>query len=161
MGKKWVAEYRTIDGVLHKLCRGPLHPNGRFIPVSDYFVRPERKGRWRSRCIDCEFARKGYERNIFVTQMWVNWLDEIVSRVGVREGCRRMGLSPAWYRWFKRTKPKTMRKRTARKIVNTLRELRSQDIVRHRDSIHHGSAQRGHREKVPNHPRDYYHRQWE
>lgn len=157
MGTFQVAEYKTIKRVRHKLCRGVLHPDGKFVPVTNFYPgRNNRKERHRSHCIDCEFARKGFERNVVVTQMWTNWLHEIVSRVGVEEACRQLGMSNAWYRWFNRTKPRTMQRRTARNIVRVLRKLRANKTVRHRDSIRHGSAQRGHRERVPVTIRDFY-----
>lgn len=157
-----VAEYKVIDGELHKLCKGVLHRQGQFVPVTNFYRgRNSRVERFRSSCIDCEFARKGSERSVVVTQVWINWIDEIVNRVGVLEGCRRMGVSDSWYRWVRRTKPQKMHRKTARKIVKALRELRADNIVRHRDSIIHGAEQRGHQERVPTHPRHFYSRQWE
>lgn len=162
MGEFAVAEYAVIDGELHKLCKGVLHREGHFVPVTNYYKgREARREKLRNFCIDCDYARKGSERGVVVTQLWMNWLDEIVNRVGVAEGCRRLGMSDAWYRWMQRTKPRKMHRKTARKIVRTLRELRADNVVRHRDSIRHGSEQRGHRERVPTHPRHFYRGQWD
>jgi hypothetical protein len=149
-------ELQEINGVLHKKCRGKLHPEGEFLPVTSFYAYKDRtKGRWRSICIDCEFARKGAERNVPVDRVWINWIDEIVYRVGIREGMRQLGMSDSWYRWFKRTKPRSIHRSTARKIITTLKYLRANEIARHRKSIRHGAHLRGRQERTPQHAKDF------
>lgn len=150
------AEYKVIDGVLHKLCTGPAHRDGKMVPVSNYYPRSDAKNGLRNQCIDCEYVRKGAERNVKFTSQWWAWITEIVNRVGVREGMRQCGLSEAWFRWAKKNRPKTMHRSTARKILKALQELRKNEIVRHKDSIHHGAYLRGHEEKIPISRADYY-----
>ena len=49
----------------HKVCKGPLHPEGKLLPLSKYY--PIKDKRWpkntnlfQSQCKDCQMARHGY-----------------------------------------------------------------------------------------------------
>lgn len=159
MGRKGkpVAVFKEIDGVRHKRCRGPLHREGKFVPVGEFFlIRSGRfEGMPRAHCKDCESVFRGTERMVPLDQGWINLLDEIVFRVGVMETCRLLERSQNWLWLVRRKRVNSIQRRTARKIVLVLMQLRKENYARHRLSIKHGSSLRGHKERIPVERRDF------
>jgi hypothetical protein len=151
--------FEMINGKLYKTCNGPLH-HGELVSADQFRKRNPDKdtSMYRAQCRACETTKDGFEPYVDLTLIWRNWIEEIVNRVGVFEGCRRMGMSASWYRWMKRNKPRHLRRSTARKVIHTLRELRRNEVVRHKDSIRNGSYLRGFQEKKPVRERDLYRR---
>lgn len=142
---------RTINGVTHKICNGPLC-NGAFVPQSGFYKRKDT--RMRPICIRCEKKRRGFEEYLKVGPYRI-WLESIIRRLGVFETARRIGCSHNEIRrirtgrHFGRVKPvQYIQRRTARKIVALMYELRITGEVRHRDSISYGHKARGLPEKV-------------
>lgn len=153
--------YKLEAGTVFKLCGGPLHKDGgEWLTLDRFWINKSgaRAGRPIPKCKACErMERFGTtERGLVeVSKVWWIFL-EINRRVGKAEACRLIGVS---YNFWTRVEKKIyirMYKRTAIRAVRVLRELRENNTVRHRDSIAHGSAMRGHKEKVPTTRRDYY-----
>lgn len=150
MGTFFKAEYKTIGGVRHKLCRGVCHPEGAFVAEGDYYVNKSGRqaGTLYHLCKECVRARQGSEPNVVITQAWQNFVTELVNRLGAAETARRVGRSDTWVRSFRKRKT-YMRRETARRILAALRDVRASGEVRHRDSIHIGAHLRGWTEKTP------------
>lgn len=142
------AQYKSIRGIEHKLCTGPLHRDGAWVPLETGFYRRQSRGKDlpRPECIACEGSRQNseprvpYERYKFA-------VEELVNRLGKAEAARRIGirLSTLWE--WRTKKQRFIKRRHARALVLALRDVRQRDEVRHRDSIRHGAGQRGRTEK--------------
>lgn len=145
---------RKINGEIHKLCKGPLHDEPTWVPVSK-FSKIKKSGKPRSMCTACDNARKGAGTRISVTPIRTA-LDEIIRRVGRSEAARLCGVDPDTIYMISYKKTRRINRETAKKILAALAELRQGDVVRHRDSIKHGSHLRGRTEKQPVVRRDFY-----
>lgn len=157
--------YKVVDGTIFKLCAGPLHKDeGEWLTLDRYFIM--KKGRRANRpipmCKACErMKRFGTTERGLVEVQKVWWVfEELERRVGRTETCRRVGVSANFWKRVENRVYTRMYKRTAIKAVRALREARLKGEVRHRDSIKHGASLRGHEEKVPIDPRDFYKRDW-
>lgn len=150
------AKFKSINGVVHKMCNGRSHSSPTWIAVDSF--RPQtrgKKGKYRSQCNDCDAFYHGSESMVKFSQY--EWMVvELVNRLGVEEAARRIGISQqTMYHWRNR-KPLKIKRKNARKVVNTLATVRKAGEVRHRDSIRHGSLVRNHKEKIPVDQRDFY-----
>lgn len=84
---------------------------------------------------------------------------ELVNRLGVAEASRQIGVTQQVMWGWRNRNARHIHRRTAVKIFLALREVRAQNLVRHRDSIRHGAKARGRSEKVPRTKGDFYKRQ--
>lgn len=148
---RW-GRYKLIEGEQHKLCNGPLHgEGGAWMPLRSFWTlkKGKRAGKPLSRCIACERAYRGRLVNsglVPVSRVYFIFR-ELEARIGRAESCRRLGMSPnLWLRLDKRVYER-MEKQTVVRAMLLLQELRDKNVVRHRDSIRHGSAARGRVEK--------------
>jgi hypothetical protein len=155
------SQIKIINGVLMKFCCGPAHRGGKWIPITEFRTRytlrthPENLGAPRPHCKWCESARVGSERYVDVAK--VRWIFiELQDRLGKRETARRLGRSVNWLWKFNHGRHLRMRADTVRRGIQLLREVRATNEVRHRDSIIHGAAARGRKEKVPQERKDFY-----
>lgn len=145
--------FHTINGVQHKLCKGPLHRKGSWVCVDDYFKRPD--GFPRPHCKACESFHRGSERMI-PAKKYLPWIEHIIDRLGIIETARRLEISQQSLWRITNGKSTKLKRRTVRKIVALHIELRKTREVRHRDSIRHGAAQRGRPEKPIKYKKDLY-----
>lgn len=127
--------------------------DGAWLPITDFWVHKtgERKGKPMSRCPACTRAQRGrdpYSGLVPIHRVWFVF-EELSFRLGKAETCRRLGTSDNIYFRNRKHAYKMMQRRTARKAMVLLRQLRNEGIARHKDSINHGAAVRGHRERVP------------
>lgn len=137
---------KVIRGVDHKLCTGPLHTDGKFVPISQFYK--DKRGYLRSWCKACDFSIKNSEPTVPITTVKFA-LDELIYRLGFMEATRRLGISSNALSSWKSGRATKLKKKNAVKIVQALAEVRANGEVRHRKSIRHGAAQRGHAERVP------------
>lgn len=142
--RRYRAYYRTIQGVKHKLCRGRVHPEGRFVPVVDFYVGRDREGGLRGRCKLCESRSR--DGGWISTGTIMPFLTELINRVGTMETARRIGMTDSGMRYMKK-RGRYVQLRVARSIMHELTKAREKNEKRHPDSIQHGSAMRGHRER--------------
>jgi len=129
------------------------------VDFSEYlFAKTGRlKGRPRAQCKDCEnFHHFGYRNRMVKAERVRFAVEELVRRLGVAETNRRLGRSQQWLWQFRNGRMDHVQKRTAVAIFTTLWAVRQAGEVRHRDSIFHGAAMRGHEERVPRHKNDFY-----
>lgn len=138
---------RRVNGRVEKLCRGPSHSEPVYLPISKF--RSDGKGRTYYRCRACETYASGGEPLVPMSDAYRAFLTSIINRIGKMETSRRLGISQQALWQLGRGKRKKMRRSTARSIVTLYAELKASGEVRHKDSIHHGAAMRGHKEKVP------------
>lgn len=146
---------KIIRGVEHKLCTGPLHKDGEFIKLSDFYVRGN--GNVRPQCKFCEVSYKNSEPWVPMEQMQFA-LKECIFRIGKAETARRLGIpQKTMSAWITKQpyRTKYMKRRNARALILLLAELRAGNEARHRASIHHGAAQRGRAEKIPKNRSDF------
>lgn len=149
--------FTTIDGIKHKACYGRLHPEGKWVPISQFHNRRWASGRKgpRPNCKACESAARGVEQQVpFRRFSWM--IEELVARLGQAEAARRIGIRSSTMWEWRHNPPKMMHRKSARKILLALHEVREKREVRHRLSIHHGSSMRGKPEKIPKKRSDYY-----
>lgn len=146
-----------------KVCRGPLHPEGKWVPTDRYYVfkSGRDKGRLFPRCIPCSLktARPNLEvvGMIDTTTEVLNIFRELQNRVGRKEACRRMGQSNNYLRLLLETKQYSrVHLKTVIKAKKALDEARANNEVRHKKSILHGSYLRGRDEREPTRTRDFY-----
>lgn len=139
------AVYQEIDGVKHKLCTGPSHRVGKFIPVDNFYVRGN--GVIRPWCKFCEGSGKGTEPMVRYKNVQFA-VDELISRLGKAETARRIEIKYGTLWAWLHGQREYVHRRTARRIIRALIFARSRKEVRHRLSIRHGSNMRGHRERV-------------
>ena len=149
----------TDDGRWQKVCTGPLHRQGAWVDFGDYGqIKTGRlAGRPRAQCKDCDnFHHFGHRnRMVKAERVWFA-VEELVRRLGVTETHRRLGRSQQWLWQFRKGRMNHVQKRTAAAILTTLWSVRQAGEVRHRDSIFHGSAMRGHEEKEARYKNDFY-----
>jgi len=89
-----------------KRCTGPLC-EGKYVDLRRFwfFKNGRRKGKPFSRCMDCENFRKFGDTN----HGWIEFskvkfvFDELVSRLGKMETCRRIGVSPNYFQDVRKT----------------------------------------------------------
>lgn len=159
-------EIRKINGISHKLCRGPLHKNGAWVKTTLFAIRsvPRTDGTsaLKAWCRACENAN----RNNSPTQPEISgyiyvaiiapFMKELENRLGAEEAIRRCGVGHStWYQWRKGTRTKTQRA-VALRVLITLREVRQSKEVRHRKSIRRGAKLRGEPELTPKRPFEFY-----
>jgi hypothetical protein len=158
---RW-GRYKEIKGERHKLCNGPLHaPEGAYLPMRSFWMLKTgaRAGKPLSQCIACQKAARGFDPEVsgLVEVDRVMFIfEEIKRRIGKAEACRRLGVtSNMWYRMERRIYTNMYRK-TVKNAMLLLRELRANDVVYSRRSIHRGSLARGEEPQPPANVRDYY-----
>lgn len=147
------ANFKLIDGVLHKKCHGPLHDSWVWLPFSAFWIRES--GLPRGSCIACENVRRGHEQMVEVARIEFA-VQELVRRLGKRETERRVGVSKSYITFLLEGKFKRVKRTTARRIISALNEVRQNDEVRHKDSIRYGAHLRGRAEKIPKHKSEFY-----
>lgn len=150
--------YRRINGVVHKVCSGPLC-KGKLRPLTDFWIMKTgpRKGKPIPQCIKCQRHIKGRPESGFVPIERVRFIfDEIESRIGRSAGIRVIGVGENFF--LRLDQHKVMRVATVKKGIIALRELREKNTVRHEKSINAGAAARGYPERVPKRNRDFYNR---
>jgi len=81
-----------------------------------------------------------------------SWLEGIVDRVGKAEAARLIGVAKSQVSKYYHNPPLKVQKQTARAIYQVLKLLQESDVKIHKDSIHHGSVERG---KVAKRPARY------
>lgn len=145
---------KRINGIQHKVCRGPNHPEGgAWVPLRDFYYHrgTHRNGKPFSRCINCENIprlKNGPRRySGLVSISRIRWIfRELERRLGKMETARRLGSS---YNLFYRLgKNRYIQKQTVARAISLLRELREQDYFRSPQSIHRGAHLRGEEEKI-------------
>lgn len=161
---RW-GRYKVINGVKYKLCNGPLHQEkGEWLTMDKFFVMKNgpKKGKPIPRCKNCvRFQKLRIPESGYIEIAKVSWIFlELQNRLGKAEVIRRLRLGTSFWTRLNNKTYKRMQKRTAIKAFYLLQEVRAKDEVRHRDSIRHGAEQRGHKEKVPTDPRDFYKQDW-
>jgi hypothetical protein len=140
------AVYKTIKGIEHKLCTGPLHREGKFVPVSKFHAR--RNYRHRGQCIACNDVSKGSEP--LVPYLEIRFaVEELCFRLGQQETARRLHTRPPKVWAWRKGRAKFVKRSTARRIISLLAQVRANNEARHRRSIKHGAAMRGRAERVP------------
>jgi hypothetical protein len=151
-----VRRYREINGKLHKLCNGPLHRQGRYVPITDFYRR-RRNGvlRPRPQCKDCEAHWQGSPRLVPYSRVKFA-VTELVSRVGKAEAARLIGITNQQMWLMVTGQKKSLQHKTVAKILLALKYARDNNLVRHRDSIIHGATQRGREERAIQTAKDYY-----
>lgn len=157
MGEFNIAQYEVIDGALHKLCKGVSHREGAFVSIDNYYVikSGRSKGQLYHICKECVRLREGAEPRVYLNQAWHNFVMELINRLGFAETARRLDRSDTWLREFRDKKKSYMLRETARRIITVLRDVRSANEVRHRNSIKSGAYIRGRPEKTPT-ARDHF-----
>lgn len=135
-----------IGGVRHKLCTGPLHREGKFVPTADFYIRGN--GRLRPQCKFCEGAYVNSEPRVPYIRLKFA-VDELVNRLGGAEASRRIGIRHKTMVEWRAGRVKSMKRRIARNVIAALVEARRNNEARHRKSIKYGAAQRGAVEKIP------------
>lgn len=164
MGKQY--EIRSVNGVDHKLCRGPLHSEGgAWLPVANFKKRGDGSGRLRGNCGRCEHYWR-YGKNAGMVPEFSGLVPlarykfailELENRLGRIEAARRCGLGKStWMRWVTFPIGHKIQRAKAAKLLWTLREVRESDEKRHRDSIKRGAKARGEIEKKPTSRKDFY-----
>jgi hypothetical protein len=155
MGRK--AQYKVIEDQTHKLCKGVLHREGKWVPVHNFYMDRI----WlRSWCKDCEreHTRPGGEPYVLRAD-YMFAITELINRLGKYEAARRCDIKWGSFWRIVNGKHKYMQRSVARRIIRALAEVRTEDEIRHRDSIRHGAAKRGRKEKmVTNRHTDIYKR---
>jgi len=162
-------DLKTIGGIPHKLCRGPRHREGVWLPVDDFKYR---KDEIRAQCNDCEREHHDVDALLDFKEPLPGILAGVVHRIGIQEASRRLGISQPTvsklYKTFRVINGKRglpveqmvtrlkIRRSTAEKILLTMHELRETGEVRHKHSIKHGASQRGREEREIRTRRDYY-----
>lgn len=138
-------QVKTLKGVPHRQCKGPLHSSPAWVPFDGFIKLPD--GQPRSHCRMCEFHSRGSEPTVEFDQRYRMWVQSIIRRIGLMEAARRMGISDSTISDWQHRPPPRIKRRNARKIVILLAELRETQEVRHRKSIKHGAKLRGHEER--------------
>jgi hypothetical protein len=154
-------EIRIVRGVPHRQCLHPNHPGERWIPLTQFYHRKTKKGTrpyWC--CKPCHnYWRQGRSNpNVgYIPAAKLSFaVTELENRLGRMEAIRRTGVShTGWYSAFIWKTRKRLRRATAAKILETLKEVRASEEVRHRLDIAHGSAARGKSERRPTY-KDFY-----
>lgn len=145
--------FKLIDGALHKKCNGPTHSGWVWLPVTQFWK--SKYSRLRAQCITCESAVQNSETLIDISTVYFA-LDELIRRLGVAEAGRRVGISDKTVTTIHRKQVYKVKRKTARKIIAALHEVRQAEEVRHRKSIRHGAYLRGREEKTPQHRSEFY-----
>lgn len=153
--------YKTIDGVQHKLCNGPLHASeGAWLPLRAFwtFKSGPRAGKPVSRCAACSRVDRGRDPNSGLVPVGPVYFIfyEIQARIGKAEACRRLGMSHNLWSRLENRVYERMEKQSVRNAIILLRELRANNEVRHRRSIKSGATMRGKEERKPTHRSHYY-----
>lgn len=160
---------RVYDSKGRKRCNCSIH-QGEFIDLSNFTLRKSgyRKGLPLARCKWGEEESKGRVGNnplrgylLLSDPVVRNTIIELERRIGQAETIRRCRLNTVFFRNFygknKLRKPqRRIQKRTFKKLLEVLIEVRQKDEVIHRDSIKRGAVVRGEKVKRPVDPRDYY-----
>lgn len=154
MARRNRAVYKTYGGVKHKLCTGPGHREGKFVPLSNFFLRYDKPGVPRSQCKHCESIHQGSEQRVAYSEIKFA-VNELIFRVGKAEAARRIGIKPAtMWEWTKGRRD-FIQRRKARAVITALAEARASNEARHKKSIRHGASLRGRKEKVPQRYQDF------
>lgn len=159
------AVYKNVKNKKYKLCKGPLHPDGKFVALDEYWIQQSggkyRIGKPRSWCKSCEMFHRSpnYEENQLVDyKHYKLFLINVVNRLGQAEAARRLEISYSlFYQVYVVESHTKITKKFAKKIVYLLAELVRSGEVRHKKSIKHGSYLRGRKERVPLKAKDFYH----
>jgi len=148
--------FQVVNRIPYKLCKGPLHREGVWIPLDDFIYKYRKP---RSQCRDCERVQHNVSALLEYTDLYSTALTAIVNRIGIQEASRRMEISqPTVSKLFKNGKRQKIRRSTAAKILQTAKLLQESGEVIHRDSIKHGASQRGRAIKTPQTWKDFYSR---
>ena len=139
-----------------KICNGPAHERPIELPVTDrywYFHKSGKKaGQPLHYCKTCSnFHRlknptKTNQGTVPAEQV-LPILQEIIARVGKSEAARLIEVSPNTNAEILNGSTKRVQKKTAARMINTLRQLRKGGVIRHRKSIRHGSKLRDRKER--------------
>jgi transposase-like protein len=146
---------KMIRGIDHKLCTGPLHREGEFIKVDDFYRRGN--GKVRPQCKACEAYYLNSEPLVSMASMQFA-IRECIFRIGKAETARRLGIATKTVSgWISKSpsRPKYIKRRNARALISLLTELRSTNEARHRASIKHGASARGRTERIPKRTKDF------
>ena len=165
MGRRRIPEHlrqkpgpKTVKGDTKK-CNCEVH-QGAYIPLTEFwfFKSGRMAGKPMSRCKDSLQRYQGREpgKSGYVPLSRLKFVfKELEGRIGRMETCRRAGISINFWSRMDRGETRSIQKGTAIKLIDVLRECRVKEEVRHRDSISHGAAARGRKEKVPQTNKDY------
>jgi hypothetical protein len=149
---------RIHNGVREKLCTGPSHDVPMFLSVQNFYKHHKQYKPW---CKDCDrlyrSMKMGVELNPWIPYRMIEFaILELVRRLGKYETARRIGVTGEQVWNYLHGRTRYVKKRTATKIIVELHKAREINEVRHKDSIHHGSSQRGRVVRVPKKYKDYY-----
>lgn len=147
--------FRIIDGRKHKRCRGPLHKDGRWLPLEN-FIYPN--GKIRSQCKACDSHYKGSESLVPLTNFYLAQFQFCINCLGIMEASRRIEISQSALWSIRRNKVRKIKAKTARKVLLLVKTLNDTGEVRHRLSIRHGAKARGRKERIPTARNDFYKR---
>lgn len=148
--------FKEVKGVLHKQCRGPAHEEPTWLPATkEYFYfyktglyKGQIYGRCR-RCINWSRIKKDPSKSGVVPIDDIRpYFIEAINRVGLTEASRRIGMHYQNVREIAKGNRTKVLKTSAEKVIVAVYEMRQEDAVRHRDSIHFGATVRGFPEKT-------------
>lgn len=148
--------YKFVNGEVLKRCRGKLHREGTYLPLSAFgFENRDGEKLPKTQCRAC--CSKAREGNEIVPWKQVRFIfQELVFRVGSNEARRRCGINTnSWHLLFNNNQA-GLRKKFVVNGMLALKAAREKDEVRHKHSIKHGAYLRGHKEKQVKTERDYY-----
>ena len=144
--------YSVKDG--KKLCKGPLHPEGEWLPATEEYFFPRKDDRVVSKnlllsvCKKCRRYKDAKDKTrgnygyIQVSRVRFIFL-EIENRIGRREAERRMQVGVRKMKNVVEGRQRYLEAHTVQKAITLLRELRETGEVRHREDIKYGRAARG------------------
>jgi hypothetical protein len=140
-----------------RLCHGPSHERPTWVPSWNFNIVNGR--RWYE-CRDCHAHRRRtvapYSHVSFHRIEFA--VTELIHRLGKSEAARRIGISKQQISHYANHSPRWVRRETALKILAALAQVRAEDLVRHKDSIHNGAYLRGRSEKKPTAKKHLYRR---
>jgi hypothetical protein len=145
-----------VEGKVCGICR-------EWKPLTEF--RPRTSGGYHYDCIPCRRLRDAQRTHphqrthglVAFVPLVRNALEEMVNRVGKAETARLCGIPKQQVsRYTNGRAPERVQRETARMILEALRDLRASGVVLSRDSIRHGSFERGENPREAHGWDDYY-----
>ena len=131
-----------------KRCMGHYH-RGEYVSLKYFyfFKKGPKKGKPFARCRLCIYYEKyGDTEHGLIPYDRVKFIfDELTNRLGKAETLRRIEVSRNFF--IRRSENQFIRVPTVVRAMKVLKECRENDVRRHKHSIRHGSAARGHKER--------------
>lgn len=145
--------FKLVDGIWHKRCKGPSHPEPVYLPATEkYFTplnNPKTRNRFESQCRLCRcWKRLGktsgdLEHGLVPVSEVIQFYEEAVNRIGLMELARRTGLtywgiSDVLYR-----RRKSVQKRNLKKVLLELVSARRKNEVNNNPNSKYFIQRRG------------------